>query len=528
VVGCSVREHVEHPLGFGGAADARPGIFAGITLLDAATVAHQTAAAAPSDQPCPVVTLGPPDHDWELRAEEASLAPDERAALDSAAGRDWYESVRERRGHKAARDELRAMLDRQAAAMRRHMGYYGQTVAAQAVDVCRVFNPASRDRGGRARPGACGARRRSGASRAGPSDNAEGDGEGPPSPAPVDVGSRSDGGARPSNSPGGEEILAGCEVGPRGVDTVFYAFRPGDRRSLERFLELPHRRMTRRERGASGWATQRVGGVKMGAYAAHGLLVAAGRLASILSGDLTDSRLGDPDGLILGAQRARETFATLDVAIDCPAVISRLDLAAEVRFGRPADGLRFLAAMTHVDLPRHDRHSARQTGHDTSIAWETARGITLRLYDAGLRHRTDPPGVRIRLERQVRYDKSAQRALEDLTTDLSTLYLGPLRRLIDASASITVSAPAVAEQALIDAYLAGERSLAITERLLGAVFIRKSRLEDELWSDSSTRAGRLRELRTAGIHLDDTHDEDDPTAAVNVRPLLEALAELWR
>ena len=31
------------------------------------------------------MTLGPPDCDWERRAEEASLAPDERAALTDEA-----------------------------------------------------------------------------------------------------------------------------------------------------------------------------------------------------------------------------------------------------------------------------------------------------------------------------------------------------------------------------------------------------------------------------------------------------------
>jgi hypothetical protein len=317
-------------------------------------------------------------------------------------------------------------------------------------------------------------------------------------------------------------------VDDHGVDTVSYAFRPHDPSALDDFLAQPRRRFTRRERGSSYWATQLVGGVKLGAYPSHGLLVAEGRLAPMLSRDEHDTRLAAPDGLAVGAQRVREAFSTLGVSLDCDAVVRRLDLAAEIRFEHPADGLRFLAAMSQVDLPRYDqqRETARQTGRVTSIAWVSGGGITLRLYDAGLCHATDAPGVRLRLERQVRYQKPQQRLPGHFEDDLSALYLGPLAGLIDAARSIAVLTPRAAERALIDRYLAGDKSLAITERLLGAIRIRDLRVDETVWSDPDTRARRLRELRNEGLLLRDTAPSQ--AVALDVRPPLAALREVWR
>jgi hypothetical protein len=309
---------------------------------------------------------------------------------------------------------------------------------------------------------------------------------------------------------------------------VSYGFRPAERAALDAFAALPTRTISRRERGSSLWATQVVGGTQLGAFSGPGLLVAEGRLAPMLSGRKQDTQLAAPYGLDVGAECAREAFAMLGISLDCPVVVRRLDLAAELRFEDPGDGLRFLAAMAAIHLPRHHQRleRARQTGRPTSVAWLSGRNVALRVYDAGLRHDTGAPGIRVRLERQLRYRKRNERTPNHFPRDLSTLYLGPLERLIDAAPNISVLTAREAERALIDRYLAGQPSLAVTERLLGVIRIRELQQEEVVWHDPDTRAGRLREMRNEGIYLDDS--PHSAPAIADVRPLLQALGAAWQ
>ena len=242
-----------------------------------------------------------------------------------------------------------------------------------------------------------------------------------------------------------------------------------------------------------------------------------------------DSRLAPSGSLVLGAERAIEAFATLGISLDSEAVVRRLDLAAEICFEHPADGLLFLASLDGVHVPRHQqrRDTSRQTGQVTSVAWLSGRNVALRAYDAGLHHGTDAAGVRVRLERQVRFTKRKQQTPEQFQlVDLAALYLGPLGQLISAAPSIAAMAPRAAERELVGRYLERAISLPVMERGLGLIRLRELGLEETVWQDSETRARRLREMRRTGIFLDaKAHDAGGTT---DVRPLLVALGKAWR
>ena len=232
---------------------------------------------------------------------------------------------------------------------------------------------------------------------------------------------------------------------------------------------------------------------------------------------------------VLGAYRASEAFSTLGISLDCEPVVRRLDLAAEIRFEHPADGQLFLRALDGVHLALHEqrRETSRQTGHVASLAWHSGGKVVLRAYDAGLHHGTDAPGVRVRLERQVRYAKPAQQPPERFRLiDLSALYLGPLHKLITAAPSIAVMAPRAAEYELVERYLRGAISLAVMERLIGVIRLRELGLDRTVWRDSDTRARRLRDIREAGIFLDAA--PLNAAATPDMLPLLVALGEAWR
>ena len=328
-----------------------------------------------------------------------------------------------------------------------------------------------------------------------------------------------------SNSRAGRGFFGGWSVGAFGIDTVSYAFRPTSPEPLRAFSALPSRRLTRRERGDSRWATQVVNGVKIGAFPTYGLLVTEGRLSPMLSGDLEDRSLASPASLVAGGERAREAFAHLGVEIDERPVMRRIDLAAELRFDDPADGLLVLRAFEDVRLPPLAQNRRKSPNANTeTVAWESGGRIVLRLYDAGDHHGTDAPGFRLRLERQSHPRKVDQQPPESFALqDLSALFLGRLAALTLAMPTIQALPPRQAEIQIFEQARDAGLSLAKAERRLG--MIRVSELGQALPLWGSKAPDRNREMRNAGILLDHSALRVEPW---DLRPLLEAVASPWR
>jgi hypothetical protein len=436
--------------------------------------------------------------------------------------RNYLAHVERERGPESARFARHRLRDRE---VRRRLAFLESSLAATRPR--RASGPLNRQRRARsARPASRRrAQTRAGDSRGSPSDDAEGDGEGPPSPALARAEPRRRR-SEPSSSQQGEGFFGAWSVVNHGIDTVSYAFRPAGRFALDAWADVPSQRLSRRERGKSLWATHAVGGIKLGVFPAHGLFLTEGRLAPMLSGDSGDMRLAAPETLTLGADRARDAFRSLGVDVGDEPVVRRLDLAGEIRFTHPSDGLLFLRTFGGLQLAglHQQRTSSRQqTG---SVSWSPGRGIALRLYDAGAYHGTDHPGITLRLERQLRPPKPQQVSPEAFTTEsLAQLYLGPLAKVIGAGPSMNVLPPRAAERLLIERVQSHETSLAIAERLIGVARIMELGA-DALLYDPATASGRHRQLGKNGVIFDPSADEGGST--IDVCAVLAALSDRWR
>ena len=270
---------------------------------------------------------------------------------------------------------------------------------------------------------------------------------------------------------------------------------------------------------------QIVNGVKIGAFPQYGLLVTEGRLSPMLSGDVEDRSLASPTSLVAGGERARAALANVGVEIHERPVVRRIDLAAELHFDDPADGLLVLRAFEDVRLPPLAQDRRKSPNANTEgVAWVSGGRIVLRLYDAGDHHGTDAPGFRLRLERQSHPRKADQQPPESFALqDLSALFLGRLAALTRAMPTIQALPPRQAEIQVLRQARDSGLSLAKAERRLGMIRVSELGQAVPLWG--SKVADRHRELRDAGILLDNSAPRVEPW---DLRPLLDAVASPWR
>ncbi len=270
-----------------------------------------------------------------------------------------------------------------------------------------------------------------------------------------------------------------------------------------------------------------VAGIRFAVHRATGVVTAEARLIVMLTGRCDDRRLVHPEHVIAGAASALAALKTLGVETDGPAYLRRLDLAAELMFPDAADGLAFLAACERgLQLPRLKQVLRRAAGQARleSIEWQTPKGsqTRLRLYDAGVRHETNRPGERLRLERQQRWQGQKTPRPEWLSAaDLARLFRAPLESFLRQPHTIEVATPAEAVVLLFEK----ARSGVITRRKAESLSGKISTLAwgDDLLSQHD-RALRLRELKRAGIA---PNLAGGSSTVIDLTPPLKALAHAY-
>jgi hypothetical protein len=327
-----------------------------------------------------------------------------------------------------------------------------------------------------------------------------------------------------------------CSLSASGVDTVSYALRPRTNDAADEIASLARRReVTHRETGevlsmrpgpaGSVMVGQPVEGMRLGVFPGVGMLFAEGRLGAMLARSPDDHSLAEPARLAAGSLRVLEALDGLGLDLcESTAAVRRLDLAAELRFDRPADGLAFLRAMGALDVPRYKRDVWLEGSRVETVYWRTPkRGVVVgRLYDKGVEAKTDPPGARLRLERQLRYAKSKQRTPAALSTsDLAAIYRGNFEALMRGSSDVIATGLNGAQKALLDLVETGDLTPRKAERMLGTLVLLE-RFGRSWYEKRYTAARRERELRELGILIDPDRDEPEP---VPVGDLLEALVE---
>lgn len=331
-----------------------------------------------------------------------------------------------------------------------------------------------------------------------------------------------------------------CRVAASGLDTVSYALRPvGDDRAdalrrLQIGSELLHDGTGEVLRVGPGPAGSVMIGkpleaMRVGAFPGVGLLWAEGRLGAILARTSEDHSLAPADKLINGALRVRDALAHvgLDVS-DSVAAMRRVDLAAELRFDRPGDGLSFLRAMASLEVPGVKRDVWFNGSRVETVYWRTPKrgAVRGRLYDKGAESGSDAPGRRLRLERQVRYPKAKQQSPAALSSsDLEALYRGRFEALERGSGNVIATGLSGAQRAILDQVESGALTPRKAERMLGTLIL-LDHFGPSWWEKRYTATRRQRELQELGIVLDP--DRKDDAEPVPVGELLAALIGSFR
>jgi hypothetical protein len=304
-------------------------------------------------------------------------------------------------------------------------------------------------------------------------------------------------------------LIPGCVVGRPGDE---FLVTSGPSRSV---LVDP---VGRRGRGVEG-------GVRLGAFPQWGLLFIEGRGGAWVSRDRSQARLLRAREVGDAAQLAAGYWDRAGLPPLPSPMVRRVDAAVDLRFDDASGGLRFLKALACLDVPRLKTTTHRNGPRVETVSYITPkRGeIRFRAYDKGVQAGSDPPGLRIRLERQARFGADMALEVPRITeARLGELFAQPLAPWLKTE-RIQVGGIDHAQRRLREAFGRGELSLARLERLIGALVLHA----DPLDTGGSVRATqrRRKELRAHGISLDVVGHGPE---RLDIAPLLRRATEVWR
>ncbi len=267
-----------------------------------------------------------------------------------------------------------------------------------------------------------------------------------------------------------------------------------------------------------------------------GVIAVESRLGAMLASSVEDHSLAPAAGLVAGAERARNSLL-LHFGADPGGHVEvrRYDLASELRFARPSDGLAFLRTVASM-VPAGKRGTLETTPDGqvmTAYVRTAKRGVVLsRIYDKGRESGSDPPGERVRIENQNRPPRSKRQSPDVLASaDLTATFGRTMTPFLVPEALIVAGSDGAVAQ-LAARVVVGDLSPAKAERLVGSVELLKfgGRAVYDREGDTSKRnnersARRLKALRDEGIVLSDELPAD---SVVPVSALLRDAIERFR
>jgi hypothetical protein len=267
------------------------------------------------------------------------------------------------------------------------------------------------------------------------------------------------------------------------------------------------------------------------------LVAAEGRLSAMFNDNGDDHDLASPSllpGLAAKLARAFEVVAAPRIGTlqQATAAVRRMDLATELRFHDPSDGLAVLDAASQITAAPLKTVCYRNEGRTETVAFaacsrKTGRVIRIvsRLYDKGVESDTHKPGERLRWETQTRYEKREQMRPEVMADeDIGAMWLKGFKACTGSAERLTVAPADLIEKAVLLAADEGKLSPALAERLAGTLIITRLRGAG-WWRDQGldkTGARRRTELRKAGFATSSALNH-----AVELGPVVEALAAAW-
>ncbi len=225
---------------------------------------------------------------------------------------------------------------------------------------------------------------------------------------------------------------------------------------------------------------------------------------------------------------------------DYAAVVRRLDYAAEVHFADGGDGLASLGEFAEVAASTRKGECWSAHGRVETVYLRRGEQRLFRIYDSGTKRRVegrgdDPPGVRLRFERQRRWKSGRRPRPETLQRqDPAKLWGEDLAKVLPlGSQAITVSTPEGLARELARRAEAGEMTAETAERLAGFVAITSQRGSDWWHQLGRAQVGyrRVRALRELGlVRARSTPRAAAPRAAAKPLPLravMQAVAGAW-
>lgn len=335
------------------------------------------------------------------------------------------------------------------------------------------------------------------------------------------------------------------EVAQVGVDTVSFAWRPLDDEVL--WDRLQNGAQARSIAGLwrvnpagvpGGWMLSKpLAGARWFFFPDSRLIFAEGRLGAMLSGRDGDFSLAPFSSLMTAALRLEEEIAVVfghDRADGIGGLIMalrRLDLAAELRWADPSDGLAALRALGTLSIPRVKVCEWRHEGRTETVSYYTAtkhKKLLMRIYDKGVESRSAAPGTLLRFERQHRWVKADQPELFNFAVqaDPSALWLDRFEDWAESAERLAVEGGEGSQRRLIEAVESGDLDREKAERLIGALAIAQLRGES-WWADlGKPHLGqrRRRDLDALGIPL---APSGEPCQPVALGAAIEALRDAW-
>jgi hypothetical protein len=263
--------------------------------------------------------------------------------------------------------------------------------------------------------------------------------------------------------------------------------------------------------------------MRLGVFPGVDMIFAEGRLAAMLARSEDDHDLAPASKLTDGAECVGNALAALGFDFDTrPESVRRLDLAAELCFEKPADGLSFLRAMATLEVPGTKRAIWVDNQRVETVYFRTPkRGIVnARIYGKNEETGLGPPGGLVRLERQVRYPKAKQQRPESISgSDLEALYRGRFTALSQGREAVIATGLDGAQSAVLDRVADGALTARKAERILGTLTLLEHFGQD-WWEKGYTARRRVRELQELGIVLDLERKEREPVPVGELLRLL--------
>jgi hypothetical protein len=313
------------------------------------------------------------------------------------------------------------------------------------------------------------------------------------------------------------------QLGPSGVDTCSFAFRPSSERFFDGLLARPHRPSAA---GGVRFEQRGPGDTALLAWPAFGVVALEGRLAAVLanSGDchdlVTKGRLHEGELL---AQAALQELAGTPMHRDGAGMdgeLRRYDLAAELRFESAPDGIAFMRTIATLTPPGKKRDVIGNEIPET-VYFRTLKRmvVTERVYDKGRESGSDAPGKRIRVEAQRRPSKSKRRRSAVVGgMDLAADFGRTLLPYVGTEKLIAAGTEGATEH-LVRQAVNGEVSMAKAERMIGTLALLKH-YGRAVYPDARQQQRRLQQLRQAGIVLADELPDD------HVVPVTQLLSQM--